>query len=69
MPVIFLCFTILMMARLTVFAYFMNLIFMIAFAYFFYEDLKLLLGFEPFPSDLPSSANELTNGSSTRFTY
>ena len=67
MPVIFFCFTILMMTRLTVFIYFMNLLFVIAFGYFFYEDLKIFLGFEPFPADLPIFASDLINGTSLKF--
>lgn len=66
MPVIFFCFTILMMTRLTVFIYFMNLLFVVAFGYFFYEDLKSFLGFEPFPADLPIFASEFMNGNSLK---
>ena len=45
-PIVFLCFTVFMMNKLSAFYLFLHLLFLVSFCYFYYEDLKITLGLE-----------------------
>jgi predicted membrane protein len=58
-PIIFVCFTLFMLIKMTPFVLFTNSILMVSYGYFFYEDLRDALGFEPFSRDLPLFSSDV----------
>jgi hypothetical protein len=48
-PLVWLCFTLFIFYKLTVFDFFLHLIFIISYSYFYYEDLKQAFGVEKDP--------------------
>lgn len=63
LPVIFICFTLFMIIRLSAFVFFLHLLFLISYGVFYWEDVKIALGLDKDYSFMNEAANGFNIGS------